>query len=88
MWKSLNYGEKVSTGDRLRYQPNSNSLVPVDQTYIVVRTDQHYFEIIPKTENVNAANPPDRKIVRHMDIGYNVKLERWDGSEKISHNSE
>jgi hypothetical protein len=77
MWKALNYGEKVSMGDTLRYRSNSNSLLPENHTYLVLRTDQHYFEIIRKTFDIDPAEPPDRKVVRYIDIGYNVVLERW-----------
>jgi len=77
MWKTLNYGEKVTVGDTLRYRSNSNSLLPENETFVVARTDQHYFEIIQKTENTNGSGPPHRRVVRYMDIGYNVALERW-----------
>ena len=77
MWKSLKHGEPVSTGDTLRYQSNSNSLLPKDEVYLVIRTDQHYFEIIPKSANDNTTEPPRRKVVRYLDIGYNVLVERW-----------
>ena len=77
MWKILNYGEKVSAGDTLRYRANSNSLLSADKTYLVTRSDQHYFEMIEKTDDNNASEPPPRKAVRYMDIGYNILLERW-----------
>lgn len=77
MWKPLKHGELVSTGDTLRYQSNSNSLLPKDEVYLVIRTDQHYFEIIQKSPNENTTEPPRRKVVRYLDIGYNVLVERW-----------
>jgi len=77
MWKNLNYGEKVIVGDTLRFRSNSNSLLPVDEIYLVVRTDQHYFEIIRKAEEQHTPELPQRKVVRYMDIGYNMILERW-----------
>ena len=76
MWKLLNHGEMVSVGETLRFRSNSNSLLPEDQTYLVVRTDQHYFEIIEKQERRNIDESPHRKVVRYLDIGYNVVLER------------
>lgn len=76
MWKLLNHGEMVSVGETLRFRSNSNSLLPEDQTYLVVRTDQHYFEIIEKKERRNIDESPRRKVVRYIDIGYNVVLER------------
>jgi hypothetical protein len=77
MWIPLKHGEQVSLGDTLRYQSNSNSLLPVDEQYTVVRVDQHYFEIIQKNADKNAVEPPRRKVVRYLDIGYNVLVERW-----------
>lgn len=77
MWKSLKYGEKVSTGDTLRFRSNSNSLLSQDETYLVLRIDQHYFEIVRRVGNDQTAGSPDRKVVRYIDIGYNVLLERW-----------
>jgi len=44
MWKPLNYGEQVSVGDTLRYRANSNNILPPDESYLVIRIDQHYFE--------------------------------------------
>jgi hypothetical protein len=61
--ENLNHGENVSVGDTLRYQSGSNN--------------QHYFEIIQKTSNENGIDPPRRKVVRYLDIGYNVLVERW-----------
>jgi len=66
MWKSLKHGELVSTGDTLRYQSNSNNLLPKDEVYLVIRTDQHYFEIIQKSTNENTTDPPRRKVVRSL----------------------
>jgi len=77
MWKSLKHGELVSTGDTLRYQSNSKSLLPTDEVYLVIRTDQHYFEIIQKSTNENITESPRRKVVRYLDIGYNLLVERW-----------
>jgi hypothetical protein len=79
MWKCLNYGEKVSTGDTLRYQSDSNRLQPQDHTYLVLRTDQHYFEIIRKGSKDAVPEAPTSKVVRYTDIGYHIRLERWAG---------
>jgi len=64
-------------GNTLRYQSNSNSLLLKDEVYLVIRTDQHYFEIIQKSTNENITEPQRRKVVRYLDIGYNVLVERW-----------
>jgi hypothetical protein len=77
MWKTLQHGENVSEGDTLRYQSKSNSLLPEDEHYLVIRIDQHYFEVIPKAVNPNATEPPRRKAIRYLDIGYHIFLERW-----------
>jgi len=77
MWKTLKQGEKVSLGDTLRYQSTSNNLLQKDEQYLVVRIDQHYFEIIHKSSDENTIEPPRRKVVRYLDIGYNVLVERW-----------
>jgi len=76
MWKTLNHGENVSMGDTLRYGAHSNSLVSKDELYIVVKIEQHYFEIIPKIPHENTTEPR-RKVVRYLDIGYNLLVERW-----------
>lgn len=75
MWTTLNYGEKVSAGDTLRYRFSSNN-PPQDETYVVFKTDQHYFEIVRKTDS-DRGGELVRKIVRLIDIGYNILLERW-----------
>lgn len=77
MWKTLNHGENVSVGDTLRYQSKSNSLLPESELYLVIKADQHYFEIIQKIANENTTESPRRKAVRYLDIGYNVFVERW-----------
>jgi len=77
MWKTLHHGEKVSIGDTLRYLLASNNLLPKDEQYLVVRIDQHYFEIVHKLSDENTIEPPRRKVVRYLDIGYNVLVERW-----------
>lgn len=77
MWKSLKYGEKVSVGDTLRYRSNSNSLLSQDVTYVVLRIDQHHFEIVRAADRDDAGEPPERKVVRYIDIGYNMHLDRW-----------
>lgn len=77
MWKAINHGEGVSVGDTLRYRSKSNSQPLEGDTFIVVKTDQHYFEIVLKTDHSSELEPPRRKVVRYLDIGYNVLLERW-----------
>ncbi len=76
MWKALNHGDRVSVGDNIRYRSNSNQ--PVEgEIYLVVKTDQHYFEIIKKADNCDVSEAFPRKVVRLIDVGYNILLERW-----------
>jgi len=77
MWKALNHGDKVSVGDTLRYRSNSFSQPLEGDTYVVIKTDQHYFEIIKEGDDSEAPEPPRRKAVRYLDVGYNVLIERW-----------
>ena len=76
MWQVLNSGDKVSEGDYLRYRSISNQ--PVEsEVYLVAKTDQHYFEIVKKSDSDEGYSFPPRKLVRYIDIGYNIRLERW-----------
>jgi len=76
MWKAILPGEKVAVGDTIRYRPSASNLSFPGKIYQVVKTDQHYFEIAtkPGTEN---ADYPERKIIKYIDIGYNLGLEVW-----------
>ena len=82
MWTTLNHGENVSVGDTLRYQSKSNSLLPEGEQYLVTRIDHHYFEVIQKNASANTTEPPRHKVVRYLDIGYNVFIERWSEQDK------
>jgi hypothetical protein len=78
MWKSLKPGDEVYAGDTIRYLPDAPTLSSSrDQIYEVVRIDQHHFEIIARTDKIQ--DEPHRKVVRYMDIGYNISLEKWAG---------
>ena len=79
MWKSLNHGDKVLAGDTIRYRSGSALLTSSqDKIYDVVKTDMHYFEIVPKADK-GSRDEPDRKIVKYMDVGYHISLEIWSG---------
>ena len=84
MWKALNHGEMVSVGDTLRYRSNSNNQPLEGETYLVVKSDQHYFEIIKERDDSDVPEPPRRKAVRYLDVGYNVLIERWSGHPTTS----
>jgi hypothetical protein len=75
MWKTILPGEKVTQGDSIRYQPSSSNLSYRDKVYQVVKTEQHYFEIVIKPDNEDSGEDPDRKIIKYMDIGYHLGLE-------------
>lgn len=84
MWKALNPGEKVLTGDTIRYRSRSSHLTASqDKIYEVVKTDLHYFEIAVRAEN-EAGGEPDRKIIKYMDVGYHISLEIWSGGAPAS----
>ncbi len=76
MWQALNPGDRVSEGDFLRYRSISNQLVE-SEVYLVAKTDQHYFEVVKKADCDGGYSLPPRKLVRYIDIGYNIRLERW-----------
>ena len=81
MWHALNHGDSVFVGDHIRYRSKSNQ--PLEgETYLIVKTDQHYFEIVKKTDQEDGSEPPPRKVVRMIDVGYNILFERW--SEPIA----
>jgi hypothetical protein len=76
MWRALNHGDTVSVGDNIRYRSKSNQ--PLEgEIYQVVKTDQHYFEIVKKTDLLDQSELPPRKLVRLIDVGYNLLFERW-----------
>jgi hypothetical protein len=81
MWHALNHGDRVSVGDNIRYRSKSNQPLQ-GEIYLVVKTDQHYFEIVRKIDQEDGTEPPPRKVVRLIDVGYNILLERW--SEPIA----
>jgi len=80
MWKPLNPGDKVLTGDTIRYRSGSPRLTSSqDKIYDVVKTDLHYFEMVVKAD-MHSSDEPDRKIVKYMDVGYHISLEIWSGN--------
>jgi len=96
MWKSLNPGDKVLTGDIIRYRSGSPRLTSSqDKVYEVGKTDLHYFEMIVRADMQSSDKPdrndepgrndePDRKIVKYMDVGYHISLEIWPGEVPYS----
>ena len=79
MWKSLKHGDKVFSGDTIRYRLGStHPLSPQDKIFDVVKTDLHYFEIVARSDNENG-DEQYRKIIKYMDVGYHISLEIWSG---------
>ena len=79
MWKSLNPGDKVLIRDIIRYRPGTPKLIsPQNKIYEVVKSEQHYFEIVPSADQAGEGEPA-RKIIRYIDVGYNLHLEIWSG---------
>ncbi|HTI92592.1 MAG TPA: hypothetical protein VL727_18480 [Puia sp.] len=81
MWKALNHGDKVSPGDTLRYRSRSDNSTLAGDVYVVVRIDQHHFELKNKDVAPDAPELARIKAVRYLDVGYNVLPERWFGPE-------
>ena len=77
MWKALLPGEKVTPGDTIRYLPSSSNLSYKDKVYQVIKTEQHYFEVVVKTDEAGTEDLFDRKIIKYIDIGYHMGLEVW-----------
>lgn len=75
MWKTLNYGQNVCVGDKIRY--NNQALADHQKVYKVERTDQYYFVISPEGPDNTYFKQPIKKVVRHFDIGYHINLELW-----------
>ena len=77
MWKLLDPGQPVQTGDLVRYGPGLPHPAALDDMiFDVVKTDQHYFVVAAKTDD-DAPDHTDRSIIRYMDIGYKIALEIW-----------
>jgi hypothetical protein len=74
MWKLLNTGSNINLGDRIRYKEPIHG----ENIFTVVKTEQHYFEIIPESKDLNSANKDGTKVIRHFDIGYAIGLEVWE----------
>lgn len=74
MWKLLDPIQKVCTGDKVRY---INTPFHDESPFEVVKTDRHYFEIMPLEDKCERDNYLKKKIVRYFDIGYYIGMEVW-----------
>lgn len=77
MWKILTTTQRVNNGDKIRYlQP---AVKKAETLFQVVRTDEHYFEVLPVLDNADLSQSTfSKKIVRYFDIGYNIQIEVWE----------
>jgi hypothetical protein len=76
MWKNFKAGEAITAGDMIRYLKN-DGLSSGSEVYEVVKVEQHYFEIRLQDSDDAVLEPTRRKVIRYIDIGYNVQLQRW-----------
>lgn len=77
MWKTIQPGQPVFVGDTIRHQSTGQHQVPREEVYEVVKQEQHYFEIVLQTAGTPEPEDPRRKVIRYIDIGYHVHLEKW-----------
>jgi hypothetical protein len=75
MWQSLRPHQKVNAGDKIRYTGTS-SLLTKEKFYKVIKTEQHYFEIVPDASD-ETPTVFDTNIIRYFDLGYTIRFERW-----------
>jgi hypothetical protein len=77
MWKPLTTTQKVNSGDKVKYlHPDVRK---AETLFKVVKTDEHYFEILPAVDDADLPQSIfAKKIVRYFDIGYNVQIEVWE----------
>lgn len=77
MWKTITPGEKLAPGDTIRYQPSSSGSFYRDKIYEVVKAEVHYCEVVARRDSDEPGDSTDRKVIKYMDIGYNIALELW-----------
>jgi len=77
MWKPINPGDQVTLGDTVRYQPSYYNSSFREKVYQVVKTEQHYFEISVKPDEEEIMESSVRRIIKYVDIGYNLGVEIW-----------
>lgn len=77
MWKSLAYSQRVYQGDKIRFNNPPREVGP-QTLFQVVRTDEHYFEVCPISQECDKLlDIFTKKIVRYFDLGYHVQVEIW-----------
>jgi hypothetical protein len=80
MWKSLAFTQRVYQGDKIRFN-QTHAAGNIENLFEVVKTDEHYFEILPITSDVEALHNLAKKIVRYFDIGYYLQIEIWEDAQ-------
>jgi hypothetical protein len=81
MWKSLAFTQRVYQGDRIRFNQTHPAVNNHENLFEVVKTDEHYFEVLPITSDVEALHNLAKKIVRYFDIGYYLQIEIWEDAQ-------
>ena len=81
MWKSLAFTQRVYQGDKIRFNQNHPAVNNFENLFEVVKADEHYFEILPITSDVEAFHNLAKKIVRYFDIGYYLQIEIWEDAK-------
>jgi hypothetical protein len=61
MWKAILPGETVTQGDTIRYQPSASNPAYQESIYQVVKTEQHYFEVVVKSDKEEPGEHSERK---------------------------
>lgn len=77
MWKPLYSTQKVYPGDKIRFiHPGHKETT--DTLFKVVKTDEHWFEILPDSQDCDDLQSlTAKKVVRYFDIGYNIEVDVW-----------
>ncbi|OQP57718.1 hypothetical protein A3860_08795 [Niastella vici] len=79
MWKIIQPGDKLALGDTVKLLPSSiYSSTKKEKLYQVVKTEQHYFEIMLKPDDGDTGENAQRRIIRYLDIGYHIAVEVWE----------
>jgi hypothetical protein len=82
MWKSLANTQRVFQGDKIRFN-NSPREFNTDTLFQVVKTDEHYFEVLPIAPESDVLHNLAKKIVRYFDIGYYIQIEIWNEEQAV-----
>ncbi|THU38107.1 hypothetical protein FAM09_15590 [Niastella caeni] len=78
MWKSLAFTQRVCRGDKIRFNQSHPAVNSLETLFEVVKADEHYFEILPISQDCDAFQNLAKKIVRYFDIGYYLQIEIWE----------